>query len=96
MYLERPAVERLLQELSDLSSPGSYLILNFINKTQNPEKGWPPVEEMDDILEKHGWKKLQQLFFGDEAFSFGRYPPGKPANKLIGFAFYEKITSDSP
>lgn len=28
--------------------------------------------------------------FGEEGFHYDRYPKNKPANKIVGFAMYEK------
>eukprot|EP00730_Choanoeca_flexa_P006396 TRINITY_DN12146_c0_g2_i2.p1 TRINITY_DN12146_c0_g2~~TRINITY_DN12146_c0_g2_i2.p1 ORF type:complete len:316 (+),score=76.34 TRINITY_DN12146_c0_g2_i2:109-1056(+) len=89
MYLTREAVEQLLHELSALSSKGSYLILNFAG-TAKPEQ-CPSADEMDEMLVTEcQWTKVDRLYFGDAAFSYNRYPAGKPANAIMGFSFYQK------
>jgi methyltransferase (TIGR00027 family) len=89
MYLKRPAVEQLLAELSTFSAEGSYVILNFASNTQ-PEQ-CPGPDEMDQkLVGEHGWTKVDRLFFGDENFSYDRFPAGKPANKIMGFSFYQR------
>jgi len=86
MHLECDAVQKLFEDLSSLSSKGSYLILNFA--TNAPK--CPTADEMDHKLQSYGWNKTERLYFGDAKFSFGRYPEDKPANEIVGFSFYKK------
>eukprot|EP00045_Choanoeca_perplexa_P007152 m.63118 g.63118 ORF g.63118 m.63118 type:complete len:313 (+) comp13955_c0_seq1:79-1017(+) len=87
MYLQRPAIEQLMDDVSALSAAGSYLILNFSDSPQAAAK----ADDMDEMLvKKGGWTQVERVFFGDEQFSFNRYPAGKPANKIMGFAMYRK------
>ena len=81
MYLKREDIESLLKELSDLSSNGSYLILNFIKQDGD--------EYISAVLEDNGWKHEKTLFYGDAEFDYGRFPPGSKTTTL-GFAFWEK------
>jgi hypothetical protein len=66
------------------------LILNFSNNVP----GGPVADEMDVHLEGKGWQRTQRLMFGDEGFNFGRYPVGKPSNKIVGFALYTITTPE--
>lgn len=92
MYLKRKDVEQLMDTISDLSASNSYLILNFSdNCSAQVEDACPLVAEIGERLEGKGWKKEPLLMFGDEGFSFNRYPTGKPANKILGFAMYQKV-----
>ena len=86
MYLEKEAVDNTLKELSGISAKGSYLIINFstIKISSHPD-------EHDKVLKELGWEREQRLFFGDEGFTYGRYPEGKEANKTLGFSFYAKV-----
>lgn len=86
MYLKRDDQEQLLDNVSMLSEKDSFLILNFSTNTPG---GLTP-DEIDSRLERQGWEKTERLMFGEEGFHFGRYPQGKPANKILGFAFYHK------
>ena len=85
MYLKPEETARLLEEVSDLSVKGSYIILNFFQGApgSNPD-------EMDRTLEAKGWSKEDRVYFGDAKFNYGRYPEGKPANTIFGFSFYAK------
>ena len=91
MYLDEAAVRNLYTEISDLSVPGSFLIVNFMNapKIMNG-KSHHTSEFADTTLRARGWIKTEQLMFGDELFDFGRYPKDKSANKCLGFSFYKK------
>jgi len=91
MYLKKSAVEELFENLSALSASHSYLILNFSTNTsaQGPD-ACPSIESISEQLAGHGWKKDAHLMFGQEGFNFNRYPEGKPANKILGFAMYVK------
>jgi methyltransferase (TIGR00027 family) len=88
MYLQHANVEELLDEISDLSCSGSFLILNFSN---NDPQG-PTIDEIDkQLVETKGeWIKQQKLMFGEDGFNFDRYPANKPANPQLGFAMYSK------
>ena len=86
MYLERTAVETLMDTISKLSPSGSFILLNF--STNMPKTTSPSIEEIDGRLNE--WKKVAHLMFGQEGFHFNRYPVGKPANKIVGFAMYQK------
>jgi O-methyltransferase involved in polyketide biosynthesis len=90
MYLKRTSVERLLGEISALSASQSYLILNFSENAPGPD-GCPRIDEINQRLQSMGWKQESTLFFGEEGFQFNRYPKGKPANKILGFAMYQKL-----
>ena len=83
-YLQKEEVQKLLREITELSSPGSYLILNFMNGS--PAAG---PDGIHTVVEE-GWEREAICYFGDAAFSYGRYPPGKPANQTFGFSFYTK------
>eukprot|EP00580_Thalassiosira_gravida_P000386 CAMPEP_0201617500 /NCGR_PEP_ID=MMETSP0492-20130828/36526_1 /ASSEMBLY_ACC=CAM_ASM_000837 /TAXON_ID=420259 /ORGANISM="Thalassiosira gravida, Strain GMp14c1" /LENGTH=313 /DNA_ID=CAMNT_0048085783 /DNA_START=64 /DNA_END=1005 /DNA_ORIENTATION=+ len=86
MYLKREDQEQLLDNVSKLSEKDSFLVLNFF--TNFP--GGLSNEEIDERLGGQGWKKTESFMFGEEGFNFGRYPKGKPANKVLGFAMYRK------
>ncbi|CAE7371910.1 unnamed protein product [Symbiodinium natans] len=85
MYLKKEEVDAMLREISDLSSPGSYLMLNFM-------KGSPSADPdtTHALLTEKGWEREALLYFGEPGFSYGRYPPDKPANASFGFSFYTK------
>ncbi|KAL3925419.1 MAG: hypothetical protein SGILL_000425 [Bacillariaceae sp.] len=86
MYLERAKVVKLMDDIASSSALGSFLILNFSNNTP---KG-PSIDEIKDQLAEKHWKQASRLMFGDESFSFDRYPPNKPANKHLGMASFLK------
>ncbi|CAB9502468.1 Putative S-adenosyl-L-methionine-dependent methyltransferase [Seminavis robusta] len=86
MYLPRTETEQLFDYISQLSAPGSYLILNFASS----DKLGPTIDEIDERLTASSWTKESRLMFGEEGFNFGRYPSDKPANKLMGFGLYQK------
>lgn len=86
MYLSQETNEQMLEEMSELSAKGSYIILNFMNANPGGNS-----EIMDKALLANGWTKEEQLMFGDATFNYGKYPEGKPANKDMGFNFYRKL-----
>lgn len=86
MYLERSDVERLMEQLSKLSTSGSFLSLNF-----SVSPNGLSIDEIDHRLEGQGWKIDSRKMFGEEGFQYGRYPRDKSANKIVGFATYSKI-----
>lgn len=88
MYLKRADVEELMDAISKLSSKGSKIILNF--SVSMPNTTCPGIDEIDERLEGQGWSKVSRRMFGEKGFNFGRYPKGKPANKILGFAMYQK------
>ena len=88
MYLKRADVEQLMDSISQLSQTSSYLILNF--STNMPATSSPSIDELDELLSVANWKKVDRLMFGEEGFHYDRYPKNKPANKIVGFAMYEK------
>lgn len=91
MYLKRDAVEELLNDMSALSAPGSLLILNFSNSPAGDATSCPPMDEIHAKLVEHkNWNQKERLMFGDPEFNYGRYPQGRPANKVLGFAMYQK------
>lgn len=81
MYLTKESIESLLNELSDLSPNGSYLILNFLKQDGD--------EYISALLEEKGWKHEKTLFYGDKDFDYGRFPEGCKTTTL-GFAFWER------
>mmetsp|Transcript_29339 Transcript_29339/g.32934 ORF Transcript_29339/g.32934 Transcript_29339/m.32934 type:complete len:173 (+) Transcript_29339:384-902(+) len=85
MYLEKDAVDKVYNEISELSAPGSFIILNFTNTAEHHKNDFA-----QEILEAKGWKMESKCIFGDPEFNYGRYPEGKPANPMCGFAFYKK------
>lgn len=85
MYLERSDVERLMEQLSELSTSGSFLSLNFSVSPNSLS-----IDEINGLLEGQGWKTESRKMFGEEGFQYGRYPLDKPANKIVGFATYRK------
>ena len=89
MYMLRADVEQLIDAISQLAPSSSYLILNF--STNMPYTSSPSIDELDERLNASNWKKVVRLMFGEEGFRFNRYPEGKPANKILGFAMYEKV-----
>lgn len=72
MYLKRPDVEQLMNNISILSASSSYLILNF--STNMPNTGSPNIDELDEMLGTSNWKKVIRLMFGEEGFHYNRYP----------------------
>lgn len=87
MYLEKEANMKLMEELADLSAPGSYVILNSLEVAQNPKGSCVDYEK---VLMEKGFTKQDQLFFGQEKFNYGMYPEGKPAGEIFCFTFYKK------
>ena len=86
MYLKREDQEQLLDSVSKISAKDSFLVLNFSTNTP----GGLSSDEIDERLGGQGWKNTETLMFGEEGFNFGRYPQGKPANKVLGFSMYRK------
>jgi O-methyltransferase involved in polyketide biosynthesis len=86
MYLTRDDNIKLLEEISSISSKGSYLILNFVanQPTCNPD-------DHDELLKENGWVREERLMFGDDGFNFGKYPPNQEPNETYGFSFYRKV-----
>ena len=86
MYLTREDNIKMLEEISSISSKGSYLILNFVANQPacNPD-------DHDDLLKENGWVQEERLMFGDAGFNFGKYPPNQKPNETYGFSFYRKI-----
>lgn len=92
MYLDPDAVVSLLTEISNvtpLSSSGSPIVLNFSN-TQISKEHHSDEFCRSLLVNKLDWRLDRTTFFGDEDFAFRRYPPGKPAKKHLGFAFYSR------
>ena len=87
MYLKKEDNEKLMEELSALSAPGSYAILNFM--AANPAC---KPDELDAVITAQGWTKEETTYFGDKDFNYGRYPEGKDSNLMFGFSFYKKLT----
>ena len=72
MYLTKENSDKLLQELSGLSTKGSFLIINFM--AMHPAC---KPDELDQKMESFGWVKQIQSHFGEKEFNYGRYPEGK-------------------
>lgn len=87
MYLQRDHVTKLMDDESTISAPGSLLILNFATNTPNG----PSIDEIQEQLEEKKWKQRERLMYGEDGFNFDRYPPRKPANKLLGIAMFLKL-----
>ena len=93
MYLQAAEVTNLLNELSDLSASGSFLILNYVNNPAVKDPYTPSdIKGMSPVLKEKGWINENRLYFGHEDFNFGRFPEGIKPNAMenFGFAFYDK------
>jgi O-methyltransferase involved in polyketide biosynthesis len=100
MYLDQNDVDRLLEDISNLSSmtAGSIsneshdrhhrdvIFLNFANGGEDHQG----AAYCQEFLTARGWKHDRTVFFGEPDFNFGRYPQGKPANETFGFSFYSR------
>ena len=86
MYLSVEETSLLLRELSAISSAGSLIILNFVSNNPSSEP-----DMLERVLQEHGWSNDERIYFGEEKFSYGRYPVGKPVNRFMGFCFSKKI-----
>ena len=87
-YLTQPEVLKLLDEITQLSPIGSYIILSFLNmdvKVDPKQAG--SLDYMDASLKEKNWICDKVLFFGDAEFNYERYPNSEPSENL-GFAFY--------
>ena len=87
-YLTQPEVLKLLDEITQLSPKGSYIILSFLNmdvKVDPKQAG--SLDYMDASLKEKNWICDKVLFFGDAEFNYERYPNSEPSENL-GFAFY--------
>jgi methyltransferase (TIGR00027 family) len=85
MYLQEEHVVAMYNELSDLSPPGSYCMVNFLQGKRQQSH-----ELCTEVLGEKGWKLEKIIWFGDEGFNFGRYPEGKPSNAKAGFCLFTK------
>mmetsp|Transcript_57587 Transcript_57587/g.128426 ORF Transcript_57587/g.128426 Transcript_57587/m.128426 type:complete len:316 (+) Transcript_57587:71-1018(+) len=85
MYLKKEEAEQLFLEVSQLSSPGSYLILNFMKNSPAAE---PDLAQ--EVLLAQGWEREAIVYFGEEGFNYGRYPLGHAPNTVFGFSFYAR------
>ena len=86
MYLKEPEVRALLDEVTALSAPGSYMILNYLNGPGSPAD----IGYMSESLRGQGWGNEKDRHWGQEDFNFGRFPEGEESLKNMGFAFYDK------
>lgn len=87
MYLDQDVVEKMYNEICDISADGSLVLVNIVNKSAVCASS-----EFADMVfvDKRGWTKESQIMFGDEAFNYGRYPKGMKPNIMFGFAIYKK------
>lgn len=85
MYLTKEVNLQMMNEITDLSKSGSFLILNFADKPNGPVG---TIEDMSAVLKERGWIHEKTLFFGDAEFDFGRFQKGNKPTTL-GFAFYK-------
>ena len=93
MYLQAAEVTALLNEISDLSASGSFLIVNYVNNPAMKDPYTPSdIKGMSPVLKEKGWANEKCLYFGQEDFNFGRFPEGIKATAMenFGFAFYDK------
>jgi len=86
MYLTAEANEKMYNELSDLSAPGSHVILNFLNDGQAHHGALFARK----LLEEKSWTVVDELMFGDAKFNYGKYPQGAEPSKMAGFVFLKK------
>ena len=69
MYLTKENADKLLEELSELSAKGSFLIINFMSM----HPACKP-DELDHKMQGFGWNNSGRCHFGDQDFDFGRFP----------------------
>lgn len=86
MYLTESQVENLLQAVSQLSAPGSWLGLDLINikaLEYEPYQGYfqSGVDAPEDLLNSHGWEATVWQP-GDRGAHFGRYPEKFPPRQV--------------
>lgn len=83
MYLDKDSVVKMYNEISDISPPGSLIMVNIM-------AGAPGAsgDLADETFKARGWTKDDQVMFGDDGFNYGRYPEGKEPSKVVGFVIY--------
>ena len=88
MYLKKPDVLQMLEELTSLSPKGSYIILNYANsELRTGDDAGGNLDYMDSFLKEKGWINEKVLKFGDDEFNYGRFFLDKPTDQM-GFALY--------
>ena len=86
MYLKKPEVLKMLEEMTTLSPKGSHIILNWARNLHIPDSA-SNLEYMDELLKEKGWTNEKVLKYGDEGFNYGRFFLDQPTDQLA-FAFY--------
>ena len=88
--LTQKDVDRLLADISHLSSSTAgkdNIILNFADGGE-AHRGSAYCR---DKLTSQGWNHELTVYFGEEDFSFGRYPADELLpNDSLGFSFYSR------
>ena len=72
MYLKKPEVLKMLEEMTTLSPKGSHIILNWARNLHIPDSA-SNLEYMDELLKEKGWTNEKVLKYGDEGFNYGRF-----------------------
>lgn len=84
MYLKKEEVEKMYEEICDISPAGSLVIVNTIE--ENPAAASSVADDV--FVSKRGWTKESQIMFGDDEFNYGRYPKDMAPSKKMGFGIY--------
>ena len=74
MYLEK-AQAPFLKEVSSIASPGSSLILNFLDGPVPTSERGLTTEEIKNLLQAEGWMDLKFHQYGDDVLNYGRFQP---------------------
>jgi len=84
---------RFLKEVSDAAAPGSVLILNFMQHSDDEEgrkmdPTYMSLEDLKSAMVNEGWDEnsFQVNRFGDEVLNYGRFPNDK-FQKSYSFSF---------
>ena len=85
MYLKEDAIVKMFKEISDLSAPGSLVLVNTMNTVNHHSSDFTIKH-----FKEHGWTQEETVMFGDSKFNFGKFPEGVEPSKLFGFASLRK------
>ena len=70
MYMSKPAVTQMINEIVDLSVKGSCICLMYMN---GPEGNAANIDYIEAFLFEKGWRGKQECF-GGNVINYGRWP----------------------
>ena len=90
MYLQRSDAIKMITEIASMSSPGSSVVINYLDSPDKPDTNPSNLDYMEALLVERGWTGTRECF-GEKVINYGLFPKVKQPISTMGFGTFFKM-----